>query len=192
MSKNEFKCIGCGEFLDQDEVDCFHSDLTNETYCYGCYESDLEHASQLILIHGDSNKVKFGEYFAVDDDFETPNWFRELFDKWEGRNYKPTDAWRGHYETIDKFKDVKKIASGWITGMPDETTRRKAVFNGWAEDLAEGVIPTPYPIYFLVEPTSNVFSMGMDVFCKEKDYDNVISWLDEIGTPQSVLQEQLS
>jgi hypothetical protein len=76
--------------------------------------------------------------------------------------------------------------------MPDETTRRKAVFNGWAEDLSEGVIPTPYPIYFLVEPTSNVFSMGMDVFCKEEDYDNVISWLDEIGTPQSVLQEQLS
>jgi hypothetical protein len=34
--------------------------------------------------------------------------------------------------------------------------------------------------------------MGMDVFCKEEDYDNVISWLDEIGTPQSVLQEQLS
>jgi hypothetical protein len=54
------------------------------------------------------------------------------------------------------------------------------------------MIPTPYPIYFLAEPTSNVFSMGMDVFCKEEDYDNVISWLDEIGTPQSVLQEQLS
>jgi len=192
MSDNEFKCVGCGELFNQDDVDTFHSELTNETYCYGCYESDLEHASQLILIHGDNDKVKFGDYFAMDDNCEVPDWFKELFDKWEGRNYKKTDGWRGHYETLDKFKNIKKIASGWTTGWADETTRRKAVFNGWAEDLAEGIIPTPYPIYFLAEPTSNIFSMGMDVFCKEKDYDNVISWLDEIGTPQSVLQEQLS
>lgn len=192
MSDNEFKCIGCGELFNQDDVDTFHSELTNEMYCYGCYESDLEHASQLVLIHGDTNKVKFGDYFAIDDDHEVPAWFKELFDTWDGRQYKKTDGWRGHYETLDKFKNVKKIASGWTTGWADETTRRKAVFNGWAEDLAEGMIPTPYPIYFLAEPTSNVFSMGMDVFCKEEDYDKVISWLDEIGTPQSVLQEQLS
>jgi hypothetical protein len=189
---DDFKCVGCGEVSKVDDVDSYHSELTDETYCYGCYESDLEHASQLILIHGDTNKVRFGDYFAIDDDHEIPAWFTELYDKWDGREYVKTDGWRGHYDTEKKFKGIKTLATGWTTGWADETTQRKAHFNAWAESLAEGSIPTPYPIYFLTEPTSNVFSMSMSVLCKEKDFENVNNWLNETDAPVSLLQQQLS
>ena len=189
---DDFKCAGCGEVSKVDDVDIHWSELTDESYCYGCYESDFEAPSQLILIHGDTSKVRFGEYFAQDDDAEVPSWFTELFDKWDGREYVRTDGWRGHYDTEKKFKDIKVIATGWTTGWADETTQRKAKFNQWAESLADGSIPTPYPIYFLSEPTSNVFSASMSVFCKEKDYENVTNWLNEAESSVDLIKSQLS
>lgn len=193
MIDDKIPCAGCGESLSIENDDVvFSSNLDGDLYCNGCYESDLENSSELILIHGETSKVMFGDYFAMDSFGDVPDWFEELFNAWDGRSYKKTDGWRGHYSSFDKFKDVKRIASGWTTGWADATTQRKAKFNVWASLLIEGSIETPLPIYLLTEPTSNVFSTGVDVFCKTRDYKKTINWLDEIGTPQSLLQEQLS
>ena len=191
MSETPTKCSGCDEQLQEDFQS--YSDLVNKTFCDGCRETDLEYASQLVVVHGgEKQKVTFGDQFALDDDGEVPSWFTDLFDKWDGRNYQKTDGWRGYYDSIKQFKGVTEIAGGWTTGWADETTQRKATFNAWGEEVADGVIPTPYEIYFLAEPTSNAFSIAVTVFCKDKDTENVIQWLDESGYPQSKLKEWLS
>jgi len=115
-----------------------------------------------------------------------------LFGETKGRKYVKTDAWRGHYETVKNFKDVTVLASGWTTGWADEFHQRKALFNEFAEHLCENFYGAVAPTYFLTEPTSNVFSAGIDFFCATKDVEKVTAWLEEIGYPVEKLKEWLS
>lgn len=190
MTETLEKCAGCDEPLNEDYQS--YSQLVDKTFCCDCENSDLEYASQLILIHGDRSSVRFGDNFAYDDDLEIPDWFSELFDEWKGRNYEKTDGWRGYYDSLKQFKGIKEIASGWTTGMPDETTQRKPHFNRFCDDLAESMYQNQYPIYFLAEPTSNLFSISISVFTKEEHYENVVNWLEEIGYPVGLMKEHLS
>jgi hypothetical protein len=191
MSETTTKCVGCDEELKEDFQS--YSELVNKTFCDGCRETDLEYPSQLISVHGgECQKVTFGDNFALDDDGEVPSWFTDLFDEWKGRNYEKTDAWRGYYDSIKQFKGVTEIVGGWTTGWADETTQRKVKFNTWCEEVSEGFHPTPYEIFFLAEPTSNVFSIAVTVFCKTKDFESVKEWLNSIDTPIEQLKEWVS
>lgn len=193
MSETITKCVDCETVINEDDGYAI-SDLTEETYCYDCEQSDLENASTLLKIHGnfEPEKVIFGNAFSRGDDGESPDWFHELFGENKGRVYEKTDAWRGHYETIKNFKDVTVLASGWTTGWADEFHQRKALFNEFAEHLCENFYGAVAPTYFLTEPTSNVFSASIDFFCATKDVERVTAWLSEIGYPVETLKEWLN
>jgi len=193
MSETITKCPSCETVINEDDGYAW-SELTEESYCYDCEQSDLEYASTLLKVHGDpeADKVIFGDYFARGEDCEIPSWFHSLFDDWKGRHYEKTDAWRGHYETEKNFKDIEVLASGWTTGWADEYHQRKALFNSFGEELCENFHGSVGEIFFLTEPTSNVFSASVVVFCRKKDKEKITNWLAEISYPVEKLQEWLS
>lgn len=193
MSETITKCSDCETVLNEDDGFAY-SELTDKSFCYDCEQSDLEYASTLLKVHGDpeAEKVVFGDSFAMGEYGDIPDWFNELFDDWKGRRYEKTDAWRGHYETVKNFKDVTVLASGWTTGWADEFHLRKAYFNTFGEEICENFYGSVAPIYFLTEPTSNLFSTSIDFFCATKDVEKVTAWLNEIGYPIEKLQEWLS
>lgn len=193
MAITEIKCADCEQVINEDDGYAW-SDMTEESYCYDCEQSDLEYPSTILKVHGDAEaqKVIFGDAFAMGDDGEAPRWFYELFKDKAGRLYKKTSEWRGHYNTVENFKDMTVLASGWTTGWADEYTTRKRRFNEFVENVCENFYGSVAPVYFLVEPTSNVFSSGVDFFCATKDVEKVTAWLDEIGHPVDTIKEWLS
>ena len=93
------------------------------------------------------------------------------------RNWVSTSGYRGHYETnIDGWSEV---ISGWTTGSwGDETSDRKAVFNEWFEQISNEEIPLPrVPFAVIIDPTSNLFSVGVSVSSPEPDA--IREWMDE-------------
>jgi hypothetical protein len=192
MSETILKCEGCEETIQEDDGYAI-SDITEKTFCYGCEQSDLEGASTLLKVHGDpeAEKVIFGSDFSRGEYDESPDWFYELFGEEKGRVWEKTSGWRGHYNTIENFKDVTVLASGWTTGWADESTQRKARFNEFGENVCENFYGSVAPVYFMMEPTSNVFSSSVDFFCHTKDVEKVTAWLDEIGYPVATLKDWL-
>jgi hypothetical protein len=188
------KCTDCEKVIDEDDGSAW-SPITGEPYCYGCEQSDLEHASTLLRFDADGlTEVTFGDAFVrTESDIEIPDWFNELFAYgFKVRSYHSSNAWRGYYETDTLMVNLKSLASGWTTGMPDETVSRKADFNELGELLNRGQEVAPAPIYFLIEPTSNIFSQAMTVLAKESDIETLTEWLDSIGYAVEVIKTQLS
>ena len=193
MSETITKCEGCETVIKEDDGYTI-SDLTEKTFCYECEASDLENCSTLLKVHGDpeAEKVIFGDDFSTGEYDESPDWFYQLFGENKGRKYVHTSGWRGHFETVKNFEGMTVLASGWTTGWADEFHQRKALFNEFAEHLCENFYGAVAPTYFLTEPTSNVFSAGIDFFCATKDVEKVTAWLNEIGYPVEKLKEWLS
>ena len=193
MSETILKCEGCEETLQEDDGYAI-SDMTEKTFCYGCEQFDLEGASTLLKFHGDpeAEKVIFGSDFSLGEEgAESPDWFYKLFGEEKGRKYVQTSGWRGHFETVKNFEGMTVLASGWTTGWADEYHQRKAHFNEFAEHVCENFYGSVAPVYFLMEPTSNVFSSGIDFFCATEDVEKVTAWLNEIGYPVEKLKEWL-
>lgn len=155
-----------------------YANLTDREICYYCYESENEHQSTLVRFDPDGSYevVKFGDEIARDSEYgeEPPPWFWEVFTK---RDYVPTDAWRGHYDT--KLTGLKKITSGWVTGYPDDSVRHKLTASDLYQKMTEGSVTAPVPVYWLFEPTSNVFSMASEILVREADYEAAMEWLGE-------------
>ena len=193
MSETITKCADCETVVNEDDGFAY-SELTDKPYCYDCEQSDLENASTLLKIDGDpeASKVIFGDAFARGEYGDIPDWFNGLFDEWKGRVWEKTDGWRGHYDTEKNFKDIEVLASGWTTGWADEFHTRKAYFNTFGEELCENFYGSVGEIFILTEPTSNVFSASIVVFCRKDDKEKITNWLSEIGYSAEKLQEWLS
>lgn len=191
MSDTITKCIECESQLDEDYT---YSNVKDAPLCYDCENEDLQSASTLVKVHGgEHEKVRIGDAVIYDDDAEIPDFFKETYTgDFKGRIFVKTDGWRGHYDTIKNLDKLTPLASGWTTGWADEYHQRKAHFNNFLNEIAEGEYATPYPIFVLSELTSNVFSQSVDFACFTKDVEAVTQWLEEIGHPVSLLKEQLS
>lgn len=188
----KLKCVGCEEILQED--DHTYSNVHGKPLCYGCEESDLQSASTLVKVHGgEIDRVRIGDHVIYDDDAEIPQFLIKLApNSVDVRKWTSTDGWRGHGSTVDNFEGIKVLASGWTTGWADEYHQRKTQFNNFLNEIAEGEYATPFPIYVLMEQTSNVFSQGVDFFTEERYESQVTEWLAEIGYPVETLKEWLS
>lgn len=193
MSETITKCADCETVINEDDGYAI-SDLTEKTFCYDCESSDLEYCSTLLKVHGDyeAEKVIFGNDFSRGEDGESPDWFYQLFGDTKGRVYEKTDAWRGHYNTEQNFKGIKVLASGWTTGWADEFHQRKNSFNQFGEEVCENYYGSVGELFFLMEPTSNVFSQSVTLFCREQDEEKITNWLSAIGYPVEKLKEWLN
>lgn len=191
ITETQIKCVGCEEILDDEYT---HSNVKDDALCYGCEESDLQDASTLVRIqNGEVESVRIGDYLIYDKDMEIPNFFRKISPKSNDvRKWTKTDAWRGHGSTIENFEGIKVLASGWMTGWADEYHQRKNYLNEFLQKLNDGDFSVKYPIYVLIEQTSNVFSQSLDIFTEEIYAEPLAQWLDEIGYPVQNLKDWLS
>jgi hypothetical protein len=147
--------------------------------CPGCIQSEWEHSSSVVRFLGEEEEVvKFGDILARLMPYyeeELPDWFTTHFGT---RTYHRTDAWRGFYETpvtgLDKFSD------GWVTGMPDDSVSHKIIAGELCQYLKVNGGPD-FPVYWLFEPTSNVFSTASEIRVPEGRLNAFRKWLKENG-----------
>jgi len=107
-----------------------------------------------------------------------PDWYNEVVSG--ARKWVSSDAWRGHFETPIK-EGMVKLGSGWVTGYPDDTVAHKQTAADVFEKLQSGELKPPKPIYWLFEPTSNVFSTASDLMVKKADLPAVTQWFSKMG-----------
>jgi hypothetical protein len=167
--------------VESGEVNTHFGNVDDQEVCWGCYESDEEHASTVIRYQpGDQKEVvRYTEHHATDDTHgdEPPDWFWKYFG---GRKYVATDGWRGYQETTWKNGFVS-IANGWVTGYPDDTVSYKKTASDLHEFMEEHQGEVPVPVYWVFEPTSNVFSTASEIFVDKDDKDKLVKWLQSNG-----------
>lgn len=184
-----FTCGDCGETVTSEDryfEDSQWSTVKDVQICYGCYESDQEHASTLVAVTADGfSKLLLGDHVVIDlefYDYGLPDWAaRFLPDGWQGTDWVSTDGWRGYGNSIRQFKGIAKLADGWTTGWVDNTVSRKHLVNDLLGELESRELVPPAPIYVLLEHTSNIFSTAIDIFVADSDLDLVTEWLGENG-----------
>ena len=123
--------------------------------------------------HAEDGQTRYHEVWIE----EAPQWFIDHFGL---RGYHSTGGWRGYYETPH---DLHTLAEGWFTGYPDETVSHKLTAIELREALDHGDLIPPKPLYWLTEPTSNVFSAASEVMVEPEDLEEVSEWLGAVGFP---------
>ena len=184
----------CGAKIDTNSDDYQSTEFgQGGTYCSSCVESDTSYLSRIWRFAPDKiEDVHFGDLVAFSSDGgEAPEWFTNFLPEgWKTRNYVRTDGWRGHFETAKEFVGIKFLGTGWSTGYTDIATSYKQDFNNWVDELCNQKISPPVEIFALFEPTSNVFSTGVDVFVKEADFEVAekwaLEWFGDDGINQSL------
>lgn len=205
--KGERKCKGCGEFFDP-EYDSAYYTREGELRCFSCYEAAEQYASTVVAIlpqtePGDvDNETLYSEVITTkfDDEFTYYSLSEdEIFDAEDesypepvkSQGYHRTDGWRG-YTTFEFLEGFETVESGWVTGYPDETTRRKADIGELFESLKSGELVPPVALYWVFGITSNVFSVACDIVVRSEDREQLEAWLEECaGTSVEDLHYQL-
>lgn len=186
----ERKCPSCDEFSHPERDNWEWCNLSAREICYSCYESEDEHSSTVVRYSpygefegeqtGGKEAVRFNDEYAFETECgeDPPAWFAEHF---LPRTYVRTDGWRGYYET--PVKGLVNVAKGWVTGYPDGSMPEKERLGELYEKLSTHpsyATSLPCPLYWLFEPTSNVFSTASEMYVET--HDDLIrlgQWLSE-------------
>jgi len=157
----------------------------NDPEWLGSYhtEADAEAALQVARDDADDERDDddgWGPRFQIRDlsDYELPEWFKTARVE---VGYHRSDGWRG-YTTFTAPEGWVEYAGGWVTGYPDETTRRKLDAAEIHNGLYDGTLTAPVPILWCFGYTSNVFSQISDVFVPDGAGDIVDAWLDGLDS----------
>lgn len=175
---SEWTCAGCDERSSEAEEWTW---LGQKMFCSSCAEQERARSSVVVRVGPEgAEAVRFGDDWAEDAETgeEPPVWFTEHF---RARRWIRTDPWRGHYET--PHSGLAVVASGWLTGWVDETVGHKRLVVALYADLRDEKLRPPVNVYWLLEPTSNVFSMAADLLVSPEDEEIFKAWLEEAGYP---------
>ena len=171
------KCCECETEIYTETDDYGWSSTKQSELCVSCRESDEESMSTVFLFNNKITKCHIGEHVRMDSYGDEIGFTEETKDIKFERIWVSTSGYRGHYETsIDGWGEV---ISGWTTGSwGDETSDRKAIFNEWFEQLTKEEIPLPrIPFAVVVDPTSNLFSVGVTILSPKPDELKI--WMGE-------------
>lgn len=85
--------------------------------------------------------------------------------------YVATDGWRGYYDAVPTKKGGwTKIESNWMTGNWDDAGENgKDVMMKNIEKTAKKLEKEGKEVLVVYTPTSNVFSISLDVFTRDKN-----------------------
>ena len=183
-NKQMWTCPSCEEEypladVESGKVETHFGNISEEEICWGCYESDYNSTIVRYEPGGDKEVVHFTNHHAYDEQYgdEPPDWFWTYFG---GRKWVATDGWRGYQET--KWKNgFVSIANGWVTGWIDDTVSHKKTASDLNQWLEEHQSEVPVPVYWVFEPTSNVFSTASEIFVDHNDKDTLVEWLQSNG-----------
>lgn len=164
------QCESCGDIIENvSQSDAQWTNLTQRLVCYGCYESMLAHATNIVALHDEDERIVWADEFAFDqygNDVDP----REDFGLVQG--WHSTDAWRGYTDVrIDADADA-----GWtiITAgslLFGETTR--------AQRVGERLQTEGIEAYAVIAPTSNVLARTIDILVRDEDAERIEALIDE-------------
>ena len=162
----ECQAHSCTERLDGAE-DFHYANVSGAELCAGCYESETQYLSTVILFDPREEKpIKYliGEHVAFDEwGDDAPSGFQ--------RTYHRTDPWRGYYETtVPSTIEIEAGADLW-----GERTNVRDLAERIQEEHENGTLPVP--VYVVADLTSNVFSLAMTVRISEADEVTFRNWL---------------
>jgi hypothetical protein len=168
ITKKSFICSICDE------------DTENENgFCDGCRDDELEHGATIIQYGTGGKRIfRVSEHFAESPTNDDVDDVDAIFKR---PAYVRTDGWRGYWkiEPQDKTPEgliLQKIAEGWITGHPDDTVSHKQPTIDLYRKL-EGMTEWTFNLFWVMTPTSNVFSTASDLYVIEPDRDVFEKWL---------------
>lgn len=164
------KCVECKEEYNEDEMAWSHTQ--DAPLCQSCDVADLEYPSTLFVVENNElKKYYIGKHTRITE-YGDP--IPSEFDI--TRDWISTSGWRGYFET--KIKGWVTVTDGWTTGgWGDAIAQRKATFNEWFNEVISLNEQLPYPVAFLVEPTSNVFSTAITLLAKVDDAEALKEWM---------------
>lgn len=165
-------CPGCESEIDRESGEYRASESDGKDYCYGCFESDMEHASTVTYLRNgeDVKTVKVGKRWIVDGEYyeDLPRGDAERYNHW----WVSSDAWRGHWNTtIDGWTEVKDGLFLW--GEPTSIVE----LGGKLQDMHKGE-ELPCEVALVADLTSNVFAAGCSIFVRNAD---VAAWEEAFG-----------
>lgn len=164
-------CVSCDAHSCTERLDGVgeyrYSNLKGGEICLACYESDLEHPSQVILFDpSEEEVVKYyvGDYVSMDQwGDDAPSGMKRV--------YHSTDAWRGYYDTeVPGTIEIQSGADLW-----GEETDVRSVAERIQEAHKEGTLPVP--VYVICDPTSNVFAVAMTIRISPADRITFDRWI---------------
>lgn len=141
---------------------------------------DKEYQSTIITFNPDGTHEKI----AFNGNEDLPKMIKS--EKWV-----KIDGWRG-YTDWEITEGYTEIADGWVTGFPDKSVERKIELSEMFEDLLEGKVTPPCPLYWLFGITSNVFSTASAIIIKKENEKILADWLDKINGGVEGLREMLA
>jgi len=185
------KCNNCSVDVGDDY---FGTDKNGEVLCEECYYSHWESAVMVYEFDPEDEILLRTDYaYTLDVSRST-----ESSEECEGppqciesASWKSTDAWRG-YVNVELADGYECVANGWSTGSYDDV-KWKWDFNEFFENIAEGNLVPPVPVWFIFAQTSNVFSTATDVVVRTNQVGTFLNWLaDETGMTREQLNSALS
>ena len=186
------KCSECGYEINQD-YDRYEYKASGDIICDECSNSHFESSVRVYEYTGPGEAVGVLDYaYGLDKTREANNYeeYEGAPECIESAAWESSSAWRGYVSV--KFKEgYNSIASGWSTDRYDDV-KWKWNFNDFVEQICEGNLEPPTPVWFVFAQTSNIFSSATDIVMRKKDEKRFLKWLaQETGMTRMQLEDAL-
>jgi hypothetical protein len=97
--------------------------------------------------------------------------------------WHPTDAWRGVYSTPKGVADLVKVVDTWVSPQGhagDYQTAHQVPIERMLRAWQDGDKP-PADVFVVYTTTSNVFSVGFDIYTRKRDENRIRDYLEAKG-----------
>jgi len=169
------KCHSCEDHYEEDEV--YTHDKDGNPYCESCEQSIWQNPITITRsFQGETTKVYYSPELGITMDTEYGEYDHTSPDCIDDTTWV-SYGHRGHTD-ITPASGYEAVLTGWVTGLFDDVSYKHAI-NYFTKELYEGDIFPPCPVYIVIAPTSNVFSMGCDIIIPEAHVEEFKEWINE-------------
>tara|TARA_Y100000593_G_scaffold83824_1_gene158310 strand:+ start:24201 stop:24956 length:756 start_codon:yes stop_codon:yes gene_type:complete len=168
--KDHLKCISCEEFYHMDEM---LTSYYGSPLCEGCESDDMTSGCISVILPDPDDSGENTCYMGTHTRYTDPAWNtlvgEDVINDWmDTVKWKNTDGWRGHYVT-GVPEGYERIIDGWSSGgWGSGTTAVNDFEDMWKNEHEQfaGI-----DMFVAVMPTSNVFSMTVEVYVHKRHLD---------------------
>jgi hypothetical protein len=152
--------------------------------CLYCVESFDSYSDTLVVTFPDGLKAKYEyddgimfDHSIYTRDFVEPGdmpagVFEAAVDIMAGSRWVSTDAWRGYSTTPGSAGDWVRVKNSWHSTM--ERTDVSDLINA----LSNGEAGLDFPVMVVYAKTSNVMSMGIEIYAPEEHVEDINALFD--------------
>ena len=160
---DKFKCISCEEIIDKDDgyYTVEHGEHEDEEVCEDCYYSCEPYATVIEGLNKESPST-VSRYQL--NNYETNN--DAVTELLKSVKWYSSDAWRGHYKG-ESPTGYTEVLNSWICPTDGHTPDNLTTV---IHDLHESGELEGYDYLICLPCTSNVFSMGVEVYVNKDQF----------------------